>query len=85
MVSTGLRRGVDKMGRVVIPQEIRSQLNIESGVDSLEIYMDGDKIVLQKYRPTCVFCDSFINIINYSGYNVCEDCINKLEELKKDL
>jgi len=85
MKSTGMRRGVDKMGRVVIPREIRAQLKIENGVDSFEIYMEDDKIILKKFKPTCVFCDSFINNVNYHGYNVCEDCISKLEELKKEL
>ena len=84
MLSTGMRRGVDKMGRVVIPREIRAQLQIENGVDSFEIYMEGDKIILKKYHPTCIFCDSFIKNHEYNGYNVCEDCIGKLEELKNN-
>ena len=84
MKSTGMRRGVDKMGRVVIPREIRAQLQVESGVDSFEIYMEGDKIILKKYRPTCVFCDSFLKNYEYEGYMVCEDCIEKLVELKKN-
>ena len=49
MKSTGMVRQVDKMGRVVIPKEIRAQLKIENNVDSFEIFMEGDKIILQKY------------------------------------
>ena len=36
MKSTGMIRGVDKMGRVVIPKEIRNQLKIENNVLSWE-------------------------------------------------
>ena len=57
MKSTGMVRAVDKMGRVVIPKEIRKQLKVENDVDSFEIYMDNDKVVLKKYQPTCIFCD----------------------------
>ena len=48
MKSTGMIRAVDKMGRVVIPKEIRRQLKVENDVDSFEIYMDGDKVLILK-------------------------------------
>ena len=82
MKSTGMIRAVDKMGRVVIPKEIRKQLNVENDVDSFEIYMDGDKVILKKYRPTCVFCDSLSDCVEFNGYTVCADCIKKLNDIK---
>ena len=42
MKSTGMTRQVDKMGRVVIPKEIRAQLNIKNNVDSFEISVQGE-------------------------------------------
>lgn len=52
--STGIVRKVDELGRVVIPIELRRTLGIEQK-DSLEIYVDEDKIILKKYMPnmTC--------------------------------
>ncbi len=85
MKSTGMIRAVDEMGRVVIPKEIRAQLKIENGKDSFEIYMEGDKVVLKKYRPTCIFCDSFVENVDYDGYTVCVECIEKLNKLKENL
>lgn len=82
MKSTGMVRAVDRMGRVVIPKEIRAQLGVENDVDSFEIYMEDDKVVLRKYRPTCVFCDSLKNLVRFQGHNICKDCIEKLEVLK---
>jgi transcriptional pleiotropic regulator of transition state genes len=82
MKSTGMVRAVDKMGRVVIPKEIRRQLKVENDVDSFEIYMDGDKVVLKKYQPTCIFCDSLADSVEFGGYNVCTDCIEKLYNMK---
>lgn len=51
MKSTGILRKVDELGRVVIPIELRRTLGIEEK-DALEIYVDGDKIVLKKYVPS---------------------------------
>lgn len=82
MKSSGMVRRVDKMGRVVIPKEIRSQLKIVNDVDSFEIYMDGDKVILRKYQPTCVFCDSFVETVNYEDHTVCKKCIEKLNSMK---
>ena len=84
MKSTGMVRAVDKMGRVVIPKEIRKQLQIENDVDSFEIYMDGDRVVLQKYQPTCIFCDSLSDSVEYNGYNICKNCIETLIALKNE-
>ena len=82
MKSTGMVRAVDKMGRVVIPKEIRKQLKVENDVDSFEIYMDNDKVVLKKYQPTCIFCDSLADSVEFEVYNVCKSCIEKLYNMK---
>ena len=55
MKSTGIVRKVDELGRIVIPKELRNTLNIEEK-DSLEIYVDGEHIILKKYEPACIFC-----------------------------
>ncbi len=81
MKASGIVRPVDKMGRVVIPREIRSQLNIENNRDSFEIFVDGDKVILRKYQPTCIFCDSNGESIKYHGYNICKECIEKMKNM----
>ena len=47
MKSTGIIRRIDDLGRVVIPKEIRKNLNIKEN-DSLEIFIDGENIILKK-------------------------------------
>lgn len=51
MKSTGIVRKVDELGRVVIPIELRRTLGIEEK-DALEIYVDDEKIILKKYKPS---------------------------------
>lgn len=84
MKSTGIVRAVDQMGRVVIPKEIRNQLNVQNEVDSFEIYMEGDKVILKKFRPSCIFCDGIIDNVAYEGYMVCKSCIEKLQKLAEE-
>ena len=83
MKSTGIVRAVDKMGRVVIPKEIRAQLKVENDVDKFEIFMEGDAVVLKKFQPTCIFCDNLAEGVEYEGYVICNNCIEKLNKLKE--
>lgn len=50
MKSTGIIRNVDTLGRVVVPMELRRTLGIQVK-DSIEIFVDGESIILQKYNP----------------------------------
>ena len=85
MKTTGIVRGIDRMGRVVIPNEIRRQLRMENDLDEFEIFMEGDKVILKKYQPACFFCGQLSDSVMLNGYNVCTDCIDKLNELKKTI
>lgn len=80
MKSTGIVRPVDTLGRIVLPVELRRNLNIDFK-DSLEIFVDGEFILMKKYQPSCIFCDSMEDIRSYHGKNVCKKCIKKLSSL----
>ena len=79
MKSTGIVRKVDELGRIVLPIELRRTLDIAER-DSMEIYIEGDTIILKKYQPACIFCDNARDIVTYRSKNVCSDCIRMLEE-----
>lgn len=79
MKSTGIVRKVDELGRIVLPIELRRTLDIAEK-DPLEIFVSEDSIILKKYQPSCVFCDSARNITVYKGKNVCGGCIKALTQ-----
>lgn len=79
MKSTGIVRKVDELGRIVLPIELRRTLGIEEQ-DRIEIFVDGESIILRKYQPACIFCDNAKDIINYKGKNICPDCIRAMNE-----
>ena len=73
MKSTGIVRQIDELGRIVVPKEIRKKMYIESG-DPLEIFVDGDHILLAKYAPTCIFCGGTENVSLFKDKKICERC-----------
>lgn len=79
MKSIGIVIKVDELGRIVIPMELRRTLGI-ADKDAVEIFVDGEQIVMKKYNPSCIFCGEARNVISYKGKNICKDC---LEEIKK--
>jgi len=81
MKSTGIVRRVDELGRIVLPIEMRRTLDIAEK-DTLEIYVEGDSIILRKYQQACVFCDSVRNLSAYKGRCVCAECIEALNAKK---
>ena len=77
MKSTGIVRKVDELGRIVLPKELRRTLNIDPR-DALEIYVDGNMIILKKYEPACIFCGNAGDVIVYKDKNICNDCLREL-------
>lgn len=78
MKSTGIVRKVDELGRIVLPIELRRTLDIAEK-DALEIYVEESSIVLKKYEPACIFCDSAKNVTVYKGKNICAECMKELK------
>lgn len=80
MKSTGIVRKVDELGRVVIPIELRRTLGIGEK-DSLEIFVDGDQIILKKYEPACIFTGDSDELINFKGKMISKSCIPEIIEI----
>mgnify|MGYP003302183359 FL=1 len=83
MKSTGIIRRVDELGRVVLPIELRNKFGITEK-DPMEIYVDGNSIILKKYEPNCIFCGNSKKLIDFEGKVVCQKCAEKLSNLKED-
>ena len=78
MKSTGIIRHVDELGRIVIPKEMRKKMDIANS-DHVEIYVEGDKIILTKYLPCCNFCGGESGIVEFKGKKICYECLNELK------
>jgi len=74
MLSTGIVRKIDNLGRIVLPIELRRTLNIAER-DSLEIFVDGNTVVLKKYMPEPVKAGR-------GKRHICEICKREIEKSK---
>lgn len=80
MKSTGIVRKLDELGRVVIPKEIRNKLDIEEK-DPIEVYIDGNSIVLKKFESGCIFCNNSKELTAFKDKLICKRCLSKLSDL----
>lgn len=84
MKATGIVRDMDKLGRIVIPMELRRTMRIQPG-DPIEIFTNDDSIVLKKYsnNKVCVICGECVEaeqdkVVEKNGVCVCNRCIGEL-------
>ncbi len=80
MKSTGIVRKIDDLGRMVIPIELRKTMNINKK-DPMEIFVDDEKIILQKYEPACIFCGGADDTIDFKGRTICKECMDNMQEV----
>lgn len=88
MKATGYIRKVDKLGRLGLPVKLRRALSIKATQanipgEVLEIYVDGEELVLTKYVPACLFCGSKNDIKEFKEKNIYAECIRELVRLSK--
>ncbi len=77
MKATGYVRHVDRLGRIGIPIKLLRSRKVERGKDMFSISVDGEKIILEKYKykPTCAFCLGQNRTIGFNGKHVCQECM----------
>ena len=85
MKSTGIVRKLDKMGRIVLPMETRKLLSLTDDDAAVEIYTENDTVILKKYTPSCIFCNSTQNLVEYHGAKICESCIETLGQRAREI
>ena len=73
MKATGIIRKLDKLGRIVLPRELRNGFAMEPGTP-VEIFVADNGIFLQKYETTCTFCGFEDDLICYRGKWICQSC-----------
>lgn len=79
MVNVGLVRKIDGLGRIVIAAELRRTMGLTEGTP-IEVFTEGEYIMLKKYSPSCIFCGEAREVVNYKGKNICTKCRNELRE-----
>ena len=79
MESFGIVKAMGSVGRIVLPKSLRQRFKIKYG-DDLEIAIDGDSIILSKYRHMCAFCGGTDSVIKYRDGHICQECLSSLTQ-----
>ena len=70
---------VDKLGRILIPVNVRRMLGLSEG-SQLEVLTDENSLVLRKYIPQCIFCANDEDLIDYKDSYICKRCLDELNQ-----
>ena len=79
--ATGIVRKVDALGRIVLPAEIRKELDVHEN-DSVEIFRKDGFLAFKKHEPSCVFCGGTDDMASFAGKNICAVCREKIAKLQ---
>ena len=79
MAMTQESRKVDELGRIVLPKSVRLLMDINPG-DELLISSDGQKITMEHYATSCIFCGSTEKISDFKGKAVCKKCRKEMSK-----
>ena len=80
MASDKTRRYIDKMGRIVIPNDFRKTTGMNIG-DEVNLEISGTGILITPVTPHCAFCNSKYDLIAHCDKYVCQNCIKSLKML----
>lgn len=80
MKSTGIVRKLDDLGRITLPVELRRTMGYDDR-ESLEIFVDDDRIILTKYEPTDIFSGEKEDLIDFCGKKISKASIRQLAKL----
>ncbi|MED4601691.1 AbrB/MazE/SpoVT family DNA-binding domain-containing protein [Paenibacillus validus] len=81
MKPAGVVRKVDQLGRIVLPKSLRKRYQMNEG-DPVEILVSGDHIILERYRPRCVFCGSMDQVSDFKERYICSECLGEMQQMK---
>jgi len=80
MIYTGFVRRVDSLGRITIPRELRTQMNLVSR-DAVEIFHFEDSVILKKYAPCDIFTGEMDELIEFEGKKISKKSILKMAQI----
>lgn len=76
MSEIGITRKVDNLGRIVLPKEYRTILQIEEG-DIMNIKIKDNSLLVSKTNNSCIFCNSTDSLVDFENQLICNYCCQK--------
>ena len=70
MKNTVITKNIDDLGRIVLPKDIRS---------SVDVRVEDEKIIITKVQDSCIFCHSKLNLTDFKGKKICQNCLSEIK------
>ncbi len=80
MKSSGVKRPIDELGRVVIPKDIRKGLGLDAR-DILNVYTEDNRIIMEKYGNSCIICGNGEDLTEFDGKYICPLCLRRIRNM----
>lgn len=77
-----IKRKVDELGRVVIPIEMRTELDLHEK-DLLDMVLENNTIIISKSEPNCIICGSKESLVVFNETYICKNCTHEVSKLDK--
>ena len=77
----GMRRKIDKLGRVVIPKSLRNALGVDLNGE-ISMTLSGDCIVISKASGICAICNKDKTFLQINNKQICQTCYKKINSLE---
>ena len=75
-------RAIDKLGRIVLPVEMRRALHVKEGDEIvLVLHTKENTVTLKSHVKTCIFCHAKKSLFPFMHRLVCKDCLDDLKTL----
>jgi len=71
---------IDELGRIVLPIDIRRELNLTAGSE-LQIEVSDGRIVMTLPEAMCKICGSDKDLVKLDSAYVCRSCAQKMKDI----
>lgn len=74
------KRSVDKLGRLVIPKEIREQYGFGENTPVEITPVMKNMLTVKLINDHCLFCKNENELVEFRGHYVCRNCIRQMKK-----
>ena len=71
-----MNKTIDKLGRIVIPINLRKKYNLSTGMEVRFVELGGEIAIIPN-NPTCRLCKKDLPEIN--NLSLCRECVTKIK------
>jgi len=75
-------RALDSAGRIVLPSDLRRQLDIRHGT-LLAISLEDEKLTIERHSDQCVLCGAIRQLVEFNKTKICKDCMSQIAQLSQ--